>query len=186
MWPCSWHWKHLSSSFLIMLTVDGGVIVAVSCCTVLSFSTSDIASLSICSPFSYMQVAKLWAFFKPLMNIQIVATSFVKLHLLATVLNQCIYAARNSFSHCWISMNCEVYVWISALQSFKLNWSFISSHDLFEEIASVTSMGIRPQDSALVSLSLLSLVRSTAMSMSMSQSSNLVRVMFIKNRYILH
>ena len=43
--------------------VDGGVTVAVSCCTALSFSTSDMASLSICGPFSYMWVAKLWASF---------------------------------------------------------------------------------------------------------------------------
>ena len=70
-----------------MLTIDGGVMVAVSCCTTLSFLTSDIALLSICGPFSYMWVARLWAFFKPLMNNLIVATSFVKLHLLASVLN---------------------------------------------------------------------------------------------------
>ena len=70
-----------------MLTVDGGMMVAVSCCTALSFSTSDIASLNICGPFSYMWVAKLCAFFKPLMNIHIVATSFVKLYLLVAVLN---------------------------------------------------------------------------------------------------
>ena len=121
-----------------------------------------------------MWVAKLWAFFKPLMNILIVATSLVKLHLLAAVLNQCIYAARDSFSHCWISINCEVYVWISALQSFNVNRSFISSHDLFEEIASVTSVHVKPCDFALASLVLLSLVRSAAVSMSRSQSSNLV------------
>ena len=61
--PCSWHWKQQSSLFDIMLTVDGGVIMAVSCYTAFSFWTSDITSLSICGPFSYMQVAKLWAFF---------------------------------------------------------------------------------------------------------------------------
>ena len=63
-WPCSWHWKHLSSSFVIMLIIDSGVMVAVSCCTALCVSTSDMASLSICSPFLYMWAAKLWAFFK--------------------------------------------------------------------------------------------------------------------------
>ena len=71
-----------------MLTVDGGVIMAVSCCTALNFLNSDIALLSVCGPFSYMQVARLWAFFKPLMNILMVAALFMKLHLLASVLNQ--------------------------------------------------------------------------------------------------
>ena len=87
MWPCSWHWKHLSSLFDITLTVDGGVMVAVNCHTALSFSTSDMALLRVCGPFSYMWVAKLLAFFKPLMNILIVAASLVKLNLLASVLN---------------------------------------------------------------------------------------------------
>ena len=52
MCPCSRHWKQQSSSFDIMLTVDGGVMVAVSCCTGLSFSTSDIVLMSVCHPFS--------------------------------------------------------------------------------------------------------------------------------------
>ena len=109
-----------------------------------------------------------------------VATSLVMLHLLASVLNWCTHATRDSFSHCWISMNCEVYMWISALQSFNLDRSFISSHVLFEEIASVTSMHIRPQDFALASLALLSLVRSAAVSVSVSQSSNLVESCSLK------
>ena len=183
IWPCSWHWKHLSLSFVIMLTVDGGVMVAVSC-TALSFSTSDIALLSICCPFSYMQVAKLWAFFKPLMNIMIVATSLVKLQLLAAVLNQCIYAAKDSFSHCWVSMNHVVYVWISALQIFSLNRSFISSKDLFEEITSVTSVYIKPCNFALGNPALPSLVRSATISMSRSQSSNLVESCSLKQLYL--
>ena len=78
-----------------------------------------------------------------LMNILIVAASLVKLHLLASVLNWSTYAARDDFSHCWISMNHELHVWISALQSFSLSRSFISSHALFEEIASVTSVYIK-------------------------------------------
>ena len=41
-----------SSSLYIMLNVDGGIIMVVSCCTALSFSTSDIAWLSVCGPFS--------------------------------------------------------------------------------------------------------------------------------------
>ena len=180
MWPCSWHWKHLSSSFDIMLTVDDGVKVAVSCCTALSFSTLDIALLSICGPFSYMQVARLWPFFEPLVNIQIVATSLMKICLLASVLNWCTYAARDSFSCCWISMNHEVYMWISALQSFGLNRSFISSHVLFEEMASVPSVYLKPCDFAFASLALLSLVRSAAISMSVSQSLNLVESCSLK------
>ena len=163
-----------------MLTIDGGMMVVVSCCTALSFSTLDIALLSICGPFSYMQVARLWAFFRPLMNILIVAASFVKLHHLASVLNQCTYAVKDSFIHCWISMNCEVYLWISALQSFSLNRSFISSQDLFEVIASVTSVCVKPLDFTLSSLALLSLVRSAAISISLSQSSNLVESCSLK------
>ena len=65
-------------------------------------------------------------------------------------------------------------MWISTLQSFNLNRSFISSHDLFREIASVTSVHVKPWNFALASLALLSLVRSAAVSMSWSQSSNLV------------
>ena len=164
----------------IMLTIDGGMMVAVSCCTALSFSTLDIVSLSVCSPFSYMQVAKLWAFFKPLMNILIVAESLVKLYLLASVLNWCTYAARDSFSHCWISINCKVYMWILALQSFSLTRSFISSHDLFEEMASVTSVCVKPHDFNLVSLGLLSPVRSATVSISLSQSSNLAESCSLK------
>ena len=180
MAPCSWHWKHWSSSFHIMLTIDGGVMVAVSCCTALSFSTSDITLLSICDPFLYMWMARLWAFFRPLRNILNVVASFVKLHHLTSVLNQSTYAARNSFSHCWISMNHEVYMWISALQSFSLNRSFSSSQDLFEVMASVTSVHSKPLDFTLASLALCSLVRSASILMWVSQSSNLVESCLLK------
>ena len=173
----------LETSILVIchhVDQDGGVLVVVSCCTAFSFSTSDIASLRVCGPFSYMQVVKLWTFLKPLMNILIVATSFMKLHLLASVLNWCTYAARDSLSHCWISMNHEVHVWISALQCFSLNRSLISSHDLFEEITSMISVCIKPHDFTLASLALFSLVRSAAISMPMSQSSNLVESCSLK------
>ena len=155
-----------------MLTIDGEVMVAVSCCAALSCSASDMALLSIHGPFSYMQVTRQWAFLKPLMNILIVVTSLMKLHHLVSALNWCTNAARDYFSCCWISMNCEVYVWISPLQSSSLNRSCTSSHDLFEEIASVASVCIKPHDFALASLVLLSVVRSVAVSMPMSQSSN--------------
>ena len=183
MCPCSWHWKQRSSLFDIMLTIDVGVMVAVSC-TALSFSTSDIALLSVCGAFSYIKVAKLWAFFKPLMNILIVATSFVQLCLLVSVLNQCTYNTRDSFSHCWISMNHEVYMLILALQSFSHNRSFISSQDLFQVMATVTSVHAKPLDFTLVSLALLSLVRYAAVSMSVSQSSNLVQSCSLKQVYL--
>ena len=123
MWPCSWHWKQWSSLFDIMLKVDGGVMVAVNCCMALSFLTLDIASLSVCHPFSYMWVARLLAFFKPLINTWIVVASLMKLHILASVLNQCTYTVRDSFSCCCISMNCKVYMWILTLQSFNHNRS---------------------------------------------------------------
>ena len=159
----------LSSSFDIPLTVDGRVMVAVRCCTALNFSTSDIVLLRIYGPFSYLQVAMLQTFFKPLLNILIEAASLVKLQLLASVLNQCTCTARDSFPCCWI-----------ALQSFSLNRSFISSHDLFEEITSVASVHVKPYYFTLASLALLSLVRSAAISMLMSQSSNLVKSCSLK------
>ena len=53
-------------------------------------------------------------------------------------------------------------MWISALQSFNIKRFFISSHDLFEEITSVTGVHVKPHDFALVSLALLLLVRSAA------------------------
>ena len=80
-------------------------------------------------------------------------------------------------------MNCEVYVCISALQSFSHIRSFISSHDLFEEITSVTSVHVKCCDFALASLDLLLLVRSAAISMSRSQSSNLVELCSLNQVY---
>ena len=65
-------------------------------------------------------------------------------------------------------------MWISALQSFSHNGSFISCQDLLKVMASVTSVHVNPLDFALASLSLLSLVRYAVISMSVSQSSNLV------------
>ena len=124
-----------------MLTIDGGVMVAVSCCTTFSFLTTDIALLSICGPFSYMWVARLWAFLKPLMNILMMAASFRKLHLLAYVLNQ---------------------------------WTYD------EVMPTVTSVHVNPLDFVLASLPLLSLVRSAAVLMSVSQSSNLIESCSLK------
>ena len=132
-----------------------------------------------------MWVARLWAFFKHLMNILIVAASFVKLHLLASVSNQCTYTVRDSFSCCCITMNHDVYVLISSLQSFNHNRSLMSSQDLFEVMAFVTSVHVKPCDFALVSFSLFSLVRFAAVSMSVSQSSNLVEACSLKQVYLV-
>ena len=52
IWPDSWHWKQQSSSLDIMFTVEDGTNVVASCCVAWSFSTSYIASVSICGPFS--------------------------------------------------------------------------------------------------------------------------------------
>ena len=71
-------------------------------------------------------------------------------------------------------------MWISALQSFSHNRSLMSSQDLFEVMASVTSVHVKPCDFALESLALLSLVRSVAISMSVSQASNLVESCSLK------
>ena len=140
--------------------MEGGIIMAVSCCTALSFSTLEIASVSVCGPFSQMKVGRLWVFFNPLMKILMVAAWFIKMHLLASVLNWWMYTASDSFSCCWISMKCELQVWISALQSFSCNKSFISSHHLSELMASVTNVHVTPLDFTLASLVLLSFVRS--------------------------
>ena len=45
--PGSWHWKHWSSSHDIMLTIEDGMIVMVSCCAALSFSASVMASVNV-------------------------------------------------------------------------------------------------------------------------------------------
>ena len=74
--------------FDITLTVEGGMIIAVSCCTEFGFFTSKMASVSVWGPFLLIHVAKLWAFFSPLTNILIVAAPFVKLHLFASVMVQ--------------------------------------------------------------------------------------------------
>ena len=71
-------------------------------------------------------------------------------------------------------------MWILALQIFSHNRSFISSQDLFEVMASVTSVHVNPLDFTLASLALLSMVRSAIVSMSVSQSSSLVELYPLK------
>ena len=79
--------KTSTSSFDIMLTIEDGRMVAVSCCAALSFSTSVMASFSVCRSFSLIRAAKLCTFFSPFMKILMVAGSFVKLQHLASILN---------------------------------------------------------------------------------------------------
>ena len=69
---------------------------------------------------------------------------------------------------------------MSALQSFNHNRSFISFQDLFKVMAFVTSVHVNPLVFALASLALLSMVRSAAISMSVSQFSNLVELYSLK------
>ena len=71
-----------------MLTIEDGMIVVVNCCAELSFSTSVMASFSFYGSFAKILAAKLWVFFRPLMKFLMDAMSFVKLHCLASVLNQ--------------------------------------------------------------------------------------------------
>ena len=97
IWPNSWHWKQQSSSWDMTFTVEDGVNVAVSCCVAWSFSTSDIASVRVCGPFSCICTAKVWAFLSSLTKILMVAVLFVKLHLLASLLKWWMYAARDFF-----------------------------------------------------------------------------------------
>ena len=52
MWPASWHWKQQSSSLDITFTVEDGINIAVSFWVAWSFSTSEMASVQVCSPFS--------------------------------------------------------------------------------------------------------------------------------------
>ena len=86
------------------LTVENGGNVAVSCCVAWSFSTSDIASVRVCGPFSYICAAKVGAFLSPLTKILVVAMLFVILHLLVSLLKVWMYAARDSFPFCCISI----------------------------------------------------------------------------------
>ena len=71
-------------------------------------------------------------------------------------------------------------MWILALQSVSFNRSFISSQDLLEVMDSVTSVHVKSLNFTLVSFALLSLVRSAAILMSMSQSFNLVESCSLK------
>ena len=52
MWPCSWHWKHWSSSLDITWTVDEGNKVTVNCYTAWSFSISLMSSARVWGLFS--------------------------------------------------------------------------------------------------------------------------------------
>ena len=113
------------------------------------------------------------------MNIQIVAALLLKLHLLASLLKQCIYAAKDSFSFCWISIKWLTDVWMSELQIFKYRASFISSQAL-NLVASDISVCISPFDLACANLVLLLPFKSEAVSISMNQSSNCEELLLLK------
>ena len=117
-----------------------------------------------------MQAAKLCAFLSPLTNILIVMALFVKLHLLASLLKWCMYAATDSFSFCWIFIKWDMEVWILELHIFKHNKSLISSQDFPDVIASVIKVSDKPFDFTWGRLVLLSDVRSVTVSMSVNQS----------------
>ena len=69
---------------------------------------------------------------------------------------------------------------MSALQSLCHNKSFIPSQDLSKLMASVTNVHVNPLDCALASLAQVSFVRSAAVSMSLSHSSNFVELYSLK------
>ena len=71
----------------MVLTDEVGRRVEVICCVAWSFSTSFIASVKVCGPFSYTLVAMVCAFYKPFRKILMVAASLLNLHLLASHLN---------------------------------------------------------------------------------------------------
>ena len=100
------------------------------------------------------------------------AVSLSNLNLLASHLKWWIYAARDSFSFCWISIKCLMDVWMSELQIFKWRESLISSQVLCRVKASDINVLTSPLDLPCAYLVLLSPVNSMAVSMSVSQSSN--------------
>ena len=108
----------------------------------------------------------------------------MKLHLFAFVLNLWMYAARDSFSFSWISMKCKVYAWILVLHSLSHCKSFISSQDLSELIASVTNVQVNPLNLAFASLAQLSLVRSSAVSISIVESYSLKTVISCSKKLV--
>ena len=102
------------------------------------------------------------------------AALLVKLHLLASLLNLCMYAAKDSLSFCWMSMKWLTEVWMSELQILRWRKSLISSQHLPEVRTSVTKLWVKPFHLACASLVLLSSVRSAVVSISTNQSSNCI------------
>ena len=77
-----------------------------------------------------------------------VVVLLVKLHLLASLLKQWIYAARDSFSFYSISIERHMDMWILELHIFNCNKSLISSQDLPEVMASEIKVCVKPLDVA--------------------------------------
>ena len=105
------------------------------------------------------------------MNILIVATLLVTLYLLASLLNLCIYAAKDSLSFFLISMKQLTNVCMSELQIFNQSKSLISFQLLSEPSASGISMHVRPLHLACASLVLLSFVKLVVVYILTNQSS---------------
>ena len=98
--------------------------------------------------------------------------SLSNLHVLASCLKWWTYAARDSFSFCWIFIKQLMDVWMSELHIFKQRESLISSQVLCKVKASDNNFLTSPLDLACASLVLLSPINSEAVSMSVSQYSN--------------
>ena len=96
------------------------------------------------------------------MKILIVVASLSNLHLLASLLKQCIYAAKDSFSFCWISIKWLMDMWMSELQVFRWKASLMSSQVLFIVKVSDINVLTSPLDFACANLVLLSPVNSEA------------------------
>ena len=77
-----------------------------------------------------------------------IAALFVKLHLAASLLMQCIYVANISFSFFVICIKWLMDVWISELQIFNLNMYLMSLHPFPDVRASVINAWASPFDLA--------------------------------------
>ena len=109
----------------------------------------------------------------------------MKLLHLASVLNCVTWASSDPFSHYYISMMHDLYVWMLPLHSLSLSRSLISSHVFSELMASMANMCVNYLDFALASLAWLSLVRAAAVSISINHSSNFVESLFIEDGNVL-
>ena len=161
--------------------------MAVRCCVQLEVSQLQIWHLQeFVVPFQKCGVARLWVFFNPFMKIWMEAVLLVKLHLLTYCFELMdVYCERFIFSLLDVHEAQYICMDISMWQSFSIRKSLISSQDMSKVMASIIRVQVNPLDLALARLALLSFVKSAAISISISQSSNYHGIMSMKNRYIL-